>query len=47
MKKISDAYIAIYQKGSHPAPEFVFIPEFADEYSKIDPEDEGTVFIRL
>ena len=47
MKKISDAYIAIYQKGSHPAPEFVLIPEFADEYSKIDPEDEGTVFIRL
>ena len=47
MKKISDTYKAIYQEGSHPAPEFVFIPEFSDEYSQIDPDDEGTVFIRL
>ena len=47
MKKISDTYKAIYQEGSHPAPEFVFFPEFSDEYSKIDPDDEGTVFIRL
>ena len=47
MKKISDTYKAIYQEGSHSAPEFVFFPEFSDEYSKIDPDDEGTVFIRL
>ena len=47
MKKISDTYKAIYQECSHPAPEFVFIPEFSDEYSQIDPDDEGTVFIRL